>query len=208
MEGIALSRQERRGKWLVPGIACFTLLFSVAMLGFVATSPDLRLRFLLSDEQADRNTGDGIQIRATPGLVCKGMPPEPGDILYRIGDTPIHTFLDFAKSLNELRNAPIPPGGRLHENSDPSELGEGLPTLVDIGLGQKWVEIEFSQTGSANRQRSWLLVQSLPLGEVVEVVFGLLAGVLIRLICCVDFFRASGSLLELLRIYAAAFFVV
>ncbi|MCH7687563.1 MAG: hypothetical protein IH899_12930 [Planctomycetes bacterium] len=144
----------------------FIVLYSMAVLGFVATSPDLQLRCLIFESASEQ----GVPIYPTPDMMCQGELPRPGDVLLRIGESRIRTFLDFTHQLSELRNAPIPPGGQLHTNADPSELSDSLPSIVEYPDGQRWVKIEFerlNQDGTTERHTgSFLQVQSLPLSQV------------------------------------------
>ncbi len=151
-------------KWIVPGTGAFIIFYCVLVLGYVATSPDVGLRCLLADQAGGM---PGVRIRDIEDLECKGPQPEVGDTLLRIGKSEVNTFLDFTSGLSALRNAPIPPGGQLDPGADPSELGQLLPELVEVEDGQRLVRIEFSRPGWQSPQTSWLLVQSLPLGELI-----------------------------------------
>lgn len=160
---------EAQTRWPVVGTAGVILVYSVLVLGFVATSPDLGLRCLMVDESATGEGPGGVEIRATPHLEgFRGARPREGDLLVRVGDRPIRTFLDFTGVHMELRNAPIPPGGKLYAGADPSELGEfSLPWLVEDEEGHRFVRIQFVEQAGGEPKTSWLLVQSLPLSEVL-----------------------------------------
>lgn len=148
----------------------FIVLYCIAVLGYVSTSPDLRLRFLISDELESPALEQGIPIRSTTGLKCYGELPRNGDVILRIGENRIRTFLDFTSQMSSLRNASIPPGGQLYENTDPSELSDSLPAIVEHPNGQRWVNIEFDRLnsdGTTDRfTSSYLQVQSVPLEQV------------------------------------------
>ncbi len=155
---------KHRSKWLMAFIGGLSVIYSVSVLGFVATCPDLRMRCLLEDTEE----GKGIVIQATPDVECKGPKPVPGDILLEIRRQPILSFVDFTAQLVDLRNAPIPPGGQLYAGSDPSELGPfSLPPLVEDGDGHRWVEIEFRNHDTGVVENSWLMVQSIPLADLM-----------------------------------------
>jgi len=159
---------DRRGKWLIAPTGAFIVVYAVVVLGYVATSPDLRLRCLLVDEPADWSAQHGVEIRATPGLKWMGDRPYPGDLLLGIREDRTRTFIDFAEQLSRLRNQPIPPGGSLHPNADPTEGDESLlPPLVEVGDGDRVVRIEFLRKGTRQAMPSWLHVQSLPLHDVL-----------------------------------------
>jgi transcriptional regulator with GAF, ATPase, and Fis domain len=140
------------------------LLYCVVVLAYVATIPDLRFRVLLHDEENAQNR-PGIIVREVPGIRCRGPEPEVGDVLQRIGEQPIRTFNDFARSLSQVHRAPVPREGLLKAGDDPSLVREPLPKLVEIETGERLIEVEFLHNGTA--RTSWVLVQSLPLNEVL-----------------------------------------
>lgn len=140
------------------------LLYCVVVLAYVATVPDLRLRVLLRDEP-DEQSDFGIIIREVPGIRCRGPQPEVGDVLRRVGDQPIRSFNDFARSLRQVHRAQVPREGLLNAGDDPSVVREPLPRLVEIETGERLVEVEFQRGGTS--QTSWVFVQSLPLDEVL-----------------------------------------
>ncbi len=160
-----MKSDKNREKWLVVAASSFIAFYCVTVLGYVVSSPDIRLRFLLVDSDEERGRPAGIIIRSTPGLEYSGpRRPHDGDVLLKIGDRRIHSFLDFSKSLSELRDAPIPPGAKLHPGADPSEK---LPhdVLCEVGDGPRFVKIEYRTPGN-EPEDSWVLLQSLPVGEV------------------------------------------
>jgi transcriptional regulator with GAF, ATPase, and Fis domain len=159
---------QRYERWLFALTGSLAVLYSGFVLGFVATSPDIRLRCLLVDEGQVKGEPSGVRIRSTDGMVCKGTSPKAGDMLVRIGDEPVRSFLDFTNALNQLRDARIPSGGRLDAGKDPSTLGDLIPSLCEVGDGERLVEIEFWRAGwKRSRKGSYLLIQSLPTGEIV-----------------------------------------
>ena len=159
---------QRLERWLFALTGSLAVLYAVFVLGFVATSPDIRLRCLLVDESRTDGELGGVRIQKTSGMVCKGTPPREGDLLVRIGDRPVRSFLDFTNALSQLRDVRIPSGGRLDEGTDPSTLGDLVPSLCEVGDGERLVEIEFWRAGwEQPRKGSYLLIQSLPTGEIV-----------------------------------------
>ena len=110
----------------------------------------------------------GIEIKATPGIVKTGSAPapKPRDILTKIGDYPIRTFLDFSRVLSKLRDDKLPPGSQLQPNSDPTELP--VPNIVEIQNSGRFIKIEFlSVTDETKSPRSaWIEIQSIPSGDV------------------------------------------
>jgi transcriptional regulator with GAF, ATPase, and Fis domain len=156
-------RHRSSEKVVVAGSASFALLYSVVVLVYVATVPDLRFRVLMSDD--DRPAPFGVVIRDMPGIELRGTRPEVGDTLVRIGDQPIRSFGDYARSLRRMRRATVPPGGLLNSGDDPSLVREPLPSLVEMDNGVRLVEVEFLHDGGS--RTAWIVVQSLPPGELL-----------------------------------------
>lgn len=142
----------------------FVIMYCVVVLAYVATVPDLRLRVLLRDEPYERPES-GIIIREVPDIRCRGPEPAVGDVLRRIGDQPIRSFNDFARSLRQVHRAQVKPEGLLNAGDDPSQVREPLPRLVEIETGERLIEVEFLHEGEP--QTSWVFVQSLPLDDVL-----------------------------------------
>jgi transcriptional regulator with GAF, ATPase, and Fis domain len=199
-----MKQELGRPKLLVTGLGISLVIYSVMVLGYVGTAPDLGLRGLLSDsELRDRETqptGDlpagetgsesgnadagkvppselrlnlaaarsGMLIRiVSDELECKGSKPQPGDVLTKIQNRPIRSFLDFSRALHDLRDARIEAGGQLDPGTDPlDEKPDVYPELVVIG-DDRWVEVDFVRLESGEKFTSWLMVQSLPLGQVL-----------------------------------------
>ena len=160
-----MEQKRWREKLIVTLCGSLMLLYCVLVLAYVATVPDLRLRVLLADDDRSRDqvTG-GVVIRDVSGLLSRGAPIVAGDILLRIGDQPIHSFGDFAQTLRSLRR-PVTRDGLLKAGDDPSLVREPLPSLVQIEAGSRLVEVEFRHDNIV--KTSWLVVQSLPLGDIL-----------------------------------------
>src|SRR5262245_43656736 len=118
-----LRRRIEIGRWVLAGLGGLTVLYCIAVLGFVATAPDLGLRCLLSSTQlADpESTRPGLEVRQITRELARDRPtlasdfgegPAPGDRLLKIAGRPAHTFAHFAARLAELRTAK-PFGGKL-----------------------------------------------------------------------------------------------
>jgi transcriptional regulator with GAF, ATPase, and Fis domain len=150
-------------KGVVASSGGFALLYAVVVLVYVATIPDLRFRVLMSDD--DRQAPQGVVVRDMPGIEFRGTPPVVGDVLIRIGDQPIRSFGDFARSLRRMRRATVPPGGLLNSGDDPSLVREPLPSLVELDNGVRLVEVEFLHDGTPGT--AWVVIQSLPPGELL-----------------------------------------
>ena len=189
-----MKQELGRPKLLVTGLGIRLVIYSVMVLGYVGTAPDLGIRGLLSDsEPADRNSqpiDDSPTGEARPGgdetlpnlpagksgmlirivsdeLECKGSKPQAGDVLTRIQNRPIRSFLNFSRALHDLRDARIEAGGQLDPGTDPLDEKPGVyPELVVIG-DDRWVEVDFVRLESGETFTSWLMVKSLPLGQVL-----------------------------------------
>lgn len=157
-------------KWPLILIGSAVLLYSIGVLCFLMTTPDVGLRVLLPEEAEGHSNEEGIPIHVAPHLIAEEdrAAPETGDRLIRLGDLPIHNVLDFACQLVWLRNEKIE-GGPLQPGESPSaEVVStfGLSTLLKESEGKRWVEIEFYRPATQETHKTYLWVQSLPLGEV------------------------------------------
>ncbi len=156
-----------RSRVFVAVLGIAVVIYCVIVLGYVGTTPDLRLRGLLSDH-GERIGVNGMLIRAVVDLDAEGPAPQPGDFLVAVRDKPVRSFLDFAYSLQALRNAPIDSGGRLATRGEMTvDSGELLPALVETDDGGRFVRVEFYRPSQKATLRTRLLVKSLPLGEVL-----------------------------------------
>ena len=103
--------------------------YSVVVLWYVATFPDIGVRCLLP-ASGDEHLGGGVEVRQNLWTdIAPG--PRTGDRLTMMNGKPIRTFLDYVDQLVSLRSAKIVPGGQLPPGSDPSELAT-VPPLVEI----------------------------------------------------------------------------
>src|SRR5690348_10890231 len=100
------------GRWVLSIFGALSVVYCLAVLGFVATAPDLGLRCLLVSDDNGRSEPlqKGLQIRQIaidPDQIL-GEVPRPGDRLDSIRDLSAHTFIHFAARLLDLRNAELP----------------------------------------------------------------------------------------------------
>jgi len=156
-------------KILVGSLGISAIIYSVVVLGYVGTTPDVRLRSLLAD--SENVAQPGIVIRGVEGVrLPVDIPPRrprEGDVLTRLADQPIRSFLDYVRTLQYLRDAPILTDGILHVGADPFELEpQDLPALIEIGT-DRYVEVYLYRASDGSTIQSWIQVQSLPLGEVL-----------------------------------------
>ncbi len=152
-------------KWSLAILGGMVLVYSVLVLGFVATTPDLGLRCLIDDPERD---GPNIELVSSVFRADGERAPKIGDVITEIGRQPINTFLDFTYSLVRLRSTSIPPGGHIDDDLAMLEMGELLPPVVvkDYRDGERWVEVKFRGANDPVIHRCWLQVQSLPPGEL------------------------------------------
>jgi transcriptional regulator with GAF, ATPase, and Fis domain len=152
-------------RWVLAALGGLAVGYCVLILAFVATTPDLRLRFLLVDPVSNVSATTpplGIEIQQTPGLKCKGSnPPQTGDRLVLMEGKPITNFLDFARAQLALRNRGASP---LYGEKNP--LAAELPPLVQDEDGVRWLRIEYLRPNTGERLTGSVKLQSVPSAEV------------------------------------------
>ena len=178
-------------KILLSVLGGLAVIYCVAAEVFVVTNPDLRLRALLTDEASER---PGVILQAVPSAEdCAGAyaPPEPGDLLIAVHETPVRNFAEFAGALVELRSARIVPGGKLFPGSDPAELGdESTMSLIEIDEGKRYTLIRFfrqvespEENGGdpyeATASKCWVRLQSMPTAGLMLTLIWLVPQLLI-----------------------------
>lgn len=180
---------ETKGRWGLTTIGALVIAYSVIVLCFISTSPDLRLRCLLVNDPQPESAPAGVQIRATPNLEHHGLYPRPGDILVRVGDQPIRSFLDFSRQPIQLYNAEIGRDAHLHPGSDPSELEAYLPKLVEIENGPRMVQVEYWKPKTQTFETSWLTIHPLPMSELLLSLCWFLLQLCIVTVAALAFWR-------------------
>ncbi|MDB5388351.1 MAG: zraR 8 [Planctomycetaceae bacterium] len=168
------------GRWILAVLGGVSLVYSLLVLGFAATAPDLGLRFLLVDEGSPA----GPTVRTVmPTMRSDGeFRPEVGDELIGLGgpgtdsrqarfSQPILSFLHFCNALNSLRGETPFVGGKLQADVMPSTLGDKIPTFVEKETGnwldrERWVEARFRRAADGTEHKTWLEIQSLSTGEL------------------------------------------
>jgi transcriptional regulator with GAF, ATPase, and Fis domain len=145
-----------------------TVFYCLAVLGFVATAPDIGLRCLLvNDPQNQDETGEiGLQIRQIVQDPSRDPRegPKPGDKLIEIARKPARTFTHFAARLLDLRSAEFP-GRDQFSKTDLLDHADQLPPVVQRG-DERLVEVKFLHEGAL--QRTWLPLRSVPWEDVVR----------------------------------------
>lgn len=143
-------------------------LYAIAILVFVAASPDLRLRCLLSSNQGKSESGKGfVQIHMMPDLESELPAIQSGDRLLKLGHQEISSFHDIMRGISTLNVAETPPGGMLNEGVSPGDQDSALlPWLVEDQRGNRWVKTQFSQQGSEKILTTWLKVKTVPFWQL------------------------------------------
>jgi DNA-binding NtrC family response regulator len=154
---------QRFERWSLSGTGVLAVLYAIVVLWVAATAADLRLRVLLTDQQADLA---GVEIRAVlSDCVGLAFSPQSGDRLVSVARTPVRSFRDFTAALADLRSAPREPEIEIQASSDLlATMGDLLPPVVRRD-GRRWVEVEIERmtsTGTAERHKTRLLVHPLP----------------------------------------------
>jgi transcriptional regulator with GAF, ATPase, and Fis domain len=158
--------RERWEKWIFSGLGVSVVIYCLAVLGFVATNPDLGLRFLLVEDQFPRGeASQGLMIRQTSQRLFSDpeFSPRSGDRLIEIAREPVSTFLHFAQRMYELRSVDVRPGGHLRSRGDLLDHADLLPEVVEVD-GELLVEVRYLREGTS--VRGWLPLHSLPWQEV------------------------------------------
>src|SRR5258708_35187849 len=110
--------RERTKVWgyrLLSAGGVLTVFYCLAVLGFVATAPDIGLRCLLVNDRAGTDGADvGLEIRQIVHDPAgeAGDGPQPGDRLLEIAREPAWTFSPFAEALPCRRRARPSPATR------------------------------------------------------------------------------------------------
>ena len=158
-------------KWSLILIGSAVLVYSMAVLGFIVTTPDVGLRVLLCEDRSDNSPG--IAIHSISHVEAQGKIPEiipqVDDRLLELGKVRTHSFLDFASQFSWLRNAdretgPLPQGTDLWKAVNESL---GSQPLVEYSGGERWIRTRFSRAGSEEVHEAYLRVKSLPLSDVL-----------------------------------------
>jgi transcriptional regulator with GAF, ATPase, and Fis domain len=161
-----MENDHRFTRWILAVLGGLAVGYCVLVLAIVATTPDLRLRFLLVDSVSGAVASQpsnlpGIEIQQTPGIKWKGLQaPQPGDRLVAMDGRPVTNFLDFAKAQLALRNRG---GSPLYGEKDP--LAAEAP-LVQDEEGNRWLKIEYVRSRGGERLTSSIKLQSVPSDEV------------------------------------------
>ena len=149
----------RNSSSLLAAFTSVAVLYCIAVLWYVATSPDVGLRCLPANDVDTR----GVEIRVGPSSSV-GTPPRPGDVLIELHGRPIRSFVDFAWAHAALRNARIDPGGQLGTEQELGKLSESLAatsrlTLIEYPDQTRYVKVRFRRAGVDSILHGWLKLE-------------------------------------------------
>ncbi|MBS0261458.1 MAG: sigma 54-interacting transcriptional regulator, partial [Planctomycetes bacterium] len=160
-------------RWILTSVGVAVVLYCLAVLGFVATSPDLGLRCLLVNNAPPASDTEvhGLEIRqitpeAAEDLQLRkrdlGDTPLPGDHLLEIGREPAHTFAHFANRLLDLRSAQ-PFGNKIPDEKVIRDQEKLLPPVFAKG-DDVFVEVKYLRNGE--ELKSWLPLRTVPWPDI------------------------------------------
>jgi len=161
------SREQISVRIVAGAASLFLSLYCGAVLFYVATSADIGLRCLLTNDQIDES---GVQVRRVSQRwvtetgdelpAAFGPVPQPGDLITLIGDREISSFADFSSALGDLRFALGRTAGfdSRVEGTDPRDIDRyaSLPSVIDYYSypgGAPSVEAAPSRDGSLTGER-------------------------------------------------------
>ncbi len=179
-------------------IYCFSVLF------YVATSADIGLRCLLTN---DDPASEGLQIRRfliddisssedLPALF--GFSPAEGDFLLELGDQKINSFNDYTLAMKKLRSAWRKAGSfdSRVENENPIDIERSyisLPPVIDYFSAQsaerKYVRVKFKQSATGETVQCWLGIHSLSSIDVALSILWCLLEFAIFAVAAISFYH-------------------
>ncbi len=201
---------------LLATLGILVVIYSVFVLAFVITSPDLRLRWLVSAPDQVTLPEQGVPIWIVDGLEVMGEQPDDEDVLLEVADKSIHTYLDLASVMFDLYLPKEDPSGSnlLSENSDPSELPEDwIAPVVQIHNGPRMAEIRFQSMSQPGQpvHRSFVVIKSLPWSEMIPTIIWFLLQLSIFAVAGVAFwnrpFDASTQMFFIVCMFGLGAFV-
>ncbi len=177
---------------------CFSVLF------YVATSADVGLRCLLTNDDYD---SQGLQIRRflineisssedLPAVF--GEPPVEGDFLLKLGDQEIRSFNDYAQAMKKLRAAwrKAGPFDSRVENENPIDIERSyisLPPVInyfsDKSAERKYVRVEYKQFATGDTVQCWLGIHSLSSIDVALSILWCLLEFAILAVAALSFYN-------------------
>ncbi|QDT53268.1 Transcriptional regulatory protein ZraR [Caulifigura coniformis] len=169
-----MSPNLRKDQLVLTCVSALCGLFSLFALWYVASSPDLPVRCVLSEESVAEL---GLPIRYGPreddfdGKVL----PVPGDRLVSLGGRSIRSFVDYTYVLADLRSRVSSQYGRLNNYASPADLTpDSTYRFVEIENGTRFVHAVFRSHVDGTLHVGWLKVLPQPLTPLAWSVLWLL----------------------------------
>ena len=153
--------------------AVVSFIYCIAAMWFVATSPDIGLRCLLTSDTPFR---PGLEIRAlSTDLRSHGDAIASGDTLIELNGEPIYSFVDYARELRNLRTAVPRVGARLKTAGFDTRLLQEAdpPRLVESEEGQRYVLCR-TRTPDEQIRRTYVELTPPPAGAVLLTLLWLM----------------------------------
>lgn len=153
--------------------AVVSFFYCIAAMWYVATSPDIGLRCLLTSDTPFR---PGLEIRAlSTDLRSHGDTIAAGDTLIELNGEPIYSFVDYARELRNLRSAVPRVGARLKTAGFDTRLLQETdpPRLVESDEGTRYVLCRIRTPEEAIR-RAYVELTPPPAGAVLLTLLWLM----------------------------------
>ncbi|MBX3443727.1 MAG: sigma-54-dependent Fis family transcriptional regulator [Planctomyces sp.] len=158
----------RREQISLTALSGLCVLYCVAALWYVTSSPEVPVRCVLG---SDRDPKNGIVISRGPQESeyrgRSGRPvPKAGDRLLALGGSSIHSFVNYARAQADLRKLRPIAGGRLWIGSSPEDLTDTYHRIVEHYDGTRYVRVAFQPAGAREVEHGWLRLSPQPLGPL------------------------------------------
>jgi len=154
------------------------IVYSIAVLGFVATSRDLGIRCLFLNRD-NSNLPQGVEVRKLePHFeTWEGhYDLRIGDVIVAIAGEPVKSFSHFNHALVDLRSRPVDPEGTLLAGQNPPESGLFVVETVE-GANQserrRWVRVDFIRPEEAElgTLQAYCVLRNPPLNRTLLLSF-------------------------------------
>jgi len=159
---------SRIAKTLLTSLAVGGVIYCLVALSYIATSPDLRLRCLLAeDDAAARQAGEITIVEAPASGDRQRVFPVAGDRLISVAGFRTRSFVDFANALTWVRSPPADAAiGRLYRGTPPEEAADESTNVLqdDDALGLRYVKVQYRSAGSGEVLRAWIPLERQPIG--------------------------------------------
>jgi len=151
---------------LLTSLAVGCVVYCLVALSYIATTPDLRIRCLLAeDDQEARQTGEVTIVAAPPASDPTRKAPVAGDRLIEVAGFRTRTFVDFANALAWVRSPPRDARiGHLNADTSPEEVAdESTNVMQDDSEDRRYVAIRYRSLQTGEVERAWVALQRQPI---------------------------------------------